>query len=183
MGSPSTARRRYRLRTLSQDRNPQKLSSQETPGTSRPRTRHRDTTSTAHRYRLTRRRMALFICVGILGTMNPTAAHAVPAGRCPQYEELFKKYDLPVKTFSMIAARESHCNPHAISAVRQSTGRPDVGLFQIQASWATVTRHICHVTYAQVIKALTQLDCQLRVAHYLWQDGKGAGNWSVRSHG
>ena len=120
------------------------------------------------------------ILAAILGTLivaAPTQAQELK--RCPKYEAAIKAAGLPVKTFSYLAWRESRCNHRSISAIRQSTGRPDVGLFQVQASWATVTRRICHVKYSEVVKALTRLDCQLKVAKYLWQDGKGASNWGL----
>lgn len=110
----------------------------------------------------------------------PVGAKASTAGSCPKYEKLIRKYNLPVKQFSYIAYRESRCNPKSVSEVRKSTGKPDVGLLQIQASWATVTRNICHVTYAKVIKALTNVKCNLAVASYLYKNG-GIGHWKGSS--
>jgi hypothetical protein len=101
-------------------------------------------------------------------------------GSCPKYEAAFKKFGLPVKKFSKISYRESRCNPKSISEVRKSTGRPDVGLVQISGSWATVTRNVCHVTYQQVIKALTKVNCNLAVAAYLYKNG-GLGHWKATS--
>lgn len=64
-----------------------------------------------------------------------------------------------------------------MSAVRRSTGYPDVGLLQIQGSWRTVTRQICRLRQDQNhIKALTRLDCNLRVARYLYDNG-GMAHW------
>jgi hypothetical protein len=112
-------------------------------------------------------------------TFTPTRASATPIKSCPEYESLFREYKLPVKQFSKIAYRESRCNPKSISAVRH-TGKPDVGLLQIQGSWATVTRNICKVKYSQVIKALTKVRCNLAVASYLYQNG-GIGHWKGTS--
>lgn len=121
----------------------------------------------------------IFIATLALLTFTPTRASATPVNSCPEYESLFKEYNLPVKQFSKIAYRESRCNPKSISAVR-STGKPDVGLLQIQGSWATVTRKICKVSYGQVIKALTKVRCNLAVASYLYQNG-GLGHWKGTS--
>ena len=113
--------------------------------------------------------------------MIPAQAQAATVGDCPQHHAILKKYGLPPKIFGPIAHRESRCSWTSISAKRY-TGHPDVGLLQIQGSWNTLTRKVCRLRPNQShIKALTRPDCQLRVAAYLWADGKGASNWSVRS--
>ena len=114
-----------------------------------------------------------------LVTLAPSSPVQAETKSCPQYEALFKEYGLPVKQFSRIAYRESRCNPKSVSAIRH-TGKPDVGLLQIQGSWATVTRNICHVTYGQVVKALTKVRCNLAVASYLYKNG-GMGHWKGSS--
>jgi hypothetical protein len=111
----------------------------------------------------------------------PAQAHAAPLRDCPQYHDILKRYGLPPKIFGPIAWRESRCNPKSISAIRKSTGRPDVGLLQTSASWSSLTMRICRVKRSQVVKALTRLDCHLRVAAYLYDDGKGLGNWRATS--
>lgn len=121
----------------------------------------------------------ILICAIAAFSFMPGKASA-STNSCPKYEKLFKQYDLPVKQFSKIAYRESRCNPKSVSAVRRSTGRPDVGLLQIQGSWATVTRTICKVGYGQVIKALTNVNCNLAVASYLYKNG-GYGHWKASS--
>ena len=182
MGSTPASRRRNRLRTIYRSRHPQKQRSKATPGTTRPRTRTTNRTPQTNRHRIASSCVALYIILAIPGILMTTPAQAAPiTGRCPQYEKEFKKYGLPAKTFSKLAWRESRCNPKSISAVRQSTGRPDIGLLQIQGSWSSLTQRICRVKRTQVIKALTKIDCQLKVAAYLWNDGKGAGNWSITS--
>jgi hypothetical protein len=115
-------------------------------------------------------------------TPDPVVAQQLSAvhGSCPQYESAFKKYGLPVKEFSKIAYRESRCNPKSVSAIRKATGRPDVGLVQISGSWSTVTKKMCHVQYQEVIKALTTVDCNLKVAAYLYHNG-GLHHWKVSS--
>lgn len=116
----------------------------------------------------------------LLLVLIPAPAHAKNPG-CPQYEKALAKY-LPKNTvaaFSQIAYRESRCNPKSISAVRRSTGYPDVGLLQIQGSWRTVTIAICKPKGSH-IKALTSVDCNLRVARYLFDNG-GMGHWRATS--
>lgn len=120
-------------------------------------------------------------------TILATLAFQIPAqaeaatGACPQWEKHFQRYGLPAKTFSKIAFRESRCNPKSVSAVRKSTGYPDVGLVQISGSWRTVTYQICKLKSSQNhIKALTNVDCNLRVARYLYDNG-GLGHWKGSS--
>jgi transposase-like protein len=79
---------------------------------------------------------------------------------------------------SRIAYRESRCTERALSPVRKSTGRPDVGLLQIQGSWATVTRAVCKKQ--DVIKALLNAQCNVKVAAHLYNNG-GLGHWRATS--
>ena len=127
--------------------------------------------------------LSISISIGLTATpLSALSSQAQPPiqGSCPQYEPLFKKYHLPVKIFSKISYRESRCNPLSVSEIRKSTGRPDVGLVQISGSWATVTRQICHVGYGEVVKALTNVHCNLKVAAYLYNNG-GLGHWKASS--
>lgn len=95
---------------------------------------------------------------------------------CPKYEAKIRKHGLPVKLFSYVGWRESRCNPRAVSVIRV-TGWPDVGYAQIQGSWNTLTRRICHVKPNEShIKALTNIDCNLSVAKYLYDRG-GYKHW------
>ncbi len=181
MGSTTRIRRRHRLRARDESGDPQKFRSETTPGIARPGARHRNTTTQANRYRYPRYCVAVFLCLGLSGALVVPPAAAAEAKRCPKYEHLFEQYRLPVATFSRISWRESRCNHRVVSPIRASTGRPDVGLVQISASWSSLTMRICKVKRSQVVKALTNVHCNLRVASYLWADGKGAGNWSVRS--
>jgi hypothetical protein len=109
-----------------------------------------------------------------------TPAHADAAAlSCPKWEPLMAEY-FPAKVvpvMSKIAYRESRCNPKSLSAIR-SNGRPDVGLLQIQGSWATVTRAVCKKQ--NVIKALLNVRCNLKVAQYLDRNG-GLGHWRATS--
>jgi hypothetical protein len=79
---------------------------------------------------------------------------------------------------SKIAYRESRCNALSLSVVRKSTGRPDVGLLQIQGSWTTVTRAVCKKQ--DVVKALLDPKCNVKVARYLYDNG-GLGHWRATS--
>jgi hypothetical protein len=111
----------------------------------------------------------------------PAQAEAATGGACPQWERHFKKYGLPPKTFSKIAWRESRCNPKSVSEIRRSTGYPDIGLVQVSGSWRTVTYAICKLRANQShIRALTNVDCNLRVARYLYDNG-GLGHWKGSS--
>ena len=109
-----------------------------------------------------------------------TPAHADAAAlSCPKWEPLMAEYfpKKVVPVMSKIAYRESRCNPKSLSAIR-SNGRPDVGLLQIQGSWATVTRAVCKKQ--DVIKALLNVRCNLKVAQYLYRNG-GLGHWRATS--
>lgn len=112
---------------------------------------------------------------------SPTPTKTPDPHSCPQYEAKIRKHGLPVKLFSYIGWRESRCNPKSISAIRV-TGWPDVGYAQIQGSWNTVTRMVCHVKpWQSHIKALTNIDCNLAVAKYLYDRG-GYSHWKGSSH-
>lgn len=115
-----------------------------------------------------------------------TKIRAVPndaTQRCPKFEPLFQEYGLePVDTFSYIAYRESRCRIKAVNArwdengniiwTLNKNGSYDLGLLQINSSWKTVTRNIC----GGDITMLYKLDCNLRVAKYLLDNG-GLGHW------
>jgi hypothetical protein len=122
------------------------------------------------------RRTAILLLPIALLSLWASPAKAVTRS-CPQYEAQIARYfprDV-VKTFSRIAWRESRCNPKSVSAVRRSTGYPDVGFLQVSGSWRYVTYRICKPKRDH-IKALTNLDCNLRVARYLYDNG-GLGHW------
>ena len=115
----------------------------------------------------------------------PAGVPADPAKRCPQYEPIMAAHGLyPVQAFSYIAWRESRCRPQATNARWDSSGKIiwtlnrngsyDSGLLQINSSWKTVTRQTC----GGGIDRLLTLDCNLRVARYLLDNG-GLGHWSL----
>lgn len=103
--------------------------------------------------------------------------------RCPKFELLFEEYGLkPVKVFSYIAWRESRCRIKAINALWDDNGNMvwalnsdktwDSGLLQINSTWKTVTKNVCGGT----IELLMNLDCNLKVAKHLLNDG-GLAHW------
>jgi soluble lytic murein transglycosylase-like protein len=122
------------------------------------------------------------------------------SARCPQYELLLKKYQLPVAQFSAIMYRESRCTPKAIGwnyhkgmshndcklspaatyrrckAVKSF----DSGLLQINSSWRSVTAQVCKSKYGD-LSVLLVPDCNLKVAKHLYKYGGGIGNWRATS--
>lgn len=97
-----------------------------------------------------------------------------PTKRCPQWEAKFREYGLPVVAFSYISYRESRCNERAWNRTLNRNGSQDLGLVQVNSSWKTVTRNICGTD----IKGLFNVDCNLSVAKYLYDNG-GLGHWSL----
>ena len=96
-------------------------------------------------------------------------------GKCPKYEQVFARYGLePVEVFSYIAWRESRCTPDAMNTTLNRDGSFDSGLLQINSTWKTVTRNIC----GGGLELLVNLDCNLRVAKYLLDNG-GLGHWGI----
>lgn len=122
-------------------------------------------------------------------TSGPTTSvpsSPIHKGRCPRFESAFASYGLlPVEVFSYIAWRESRCNPSAVNArwdeqgniiwTLNKDGSYDTGLLQINSTWKTVTRNVCGST----IEALYQVDCNLRVAKYLLDNG-GLAHWGIK---
>ena len=120
------------------------------------------------------------MALALLTVLSVPAHASAAANSCPKWEPLLARY-FPTKVvpvMSRIAYRESRCNAQSLSVVRKSTGRPDVGLLQIQGSWATVTRAVCKKP--DVIKALLDPNCNVKVARYLYDNG-GLGHWRVTS--
>ena len=106
--------------------------------------------------------------------------------RCPRWEPYFKEYGLPAKKFSYIAWRESRCRIKTVNArwdengnivwTLNKDGSYDSGLLQINSTWKTVTKNTC----GGGIELLLNLDCNLRVAKYLYDNG-GLGHWKATS--
>ena len=117
------------------------------------------------------------IALSLLAT--PPVAEAKQSHTCPQYEAQLRKHGLPVKQFSYIMWRESRCNPKAVSS-QNGDGSYDYGALQVNSTWRTVTARVCHRPARQVKKSLLKLDCNLRVARYLYENG-GLGHWRITS--
>jgi hypothetical protein len=119
------------------------------------------------------------MALALLAVLSVPAHASAAANSCPKWEPLRQHFPAKVvPVMSRIAYRESRCNARALSPVRKSTGRPDVGLLQIQGSWATVTRAVCKKQ--DVIKALRTAQCNVKVAGYLYKNG-GLGHWRATS--
>ena len=124
-------------------------------------------------------------------TTTTTVVESVPSKgvrRCPKFEPLFEQYGLlPVETFSYIAWRESRCRVKAINATWDENGNMtyhlnknktwDSGLLQINSSWKTVVSKICGTKLGDM-SVLHDLDCNLRVAKYLFDNG-GLAHWGL----
>jgi hypothetical protein len=122
------------------------------------------------------------------------------SARCPKYEQLLKKYGLPVAVFSPIMYRESRCTPKAIGwnykegmSYRDCKLSPavtyrrcsavksfDSGLLQINSSWRTLTATACNSKYGD-LSVLLIPDCNMKVAQAIYNNGKGIGNWRATS--
>lgn len=109
----------------------------------------------------------------------PANAKTEPTKSCPQYEPALRRHGLPVKQFTYIMWRESRCNPLAVSS-QNSNGTYDYGGLQVNSDWKTVTARVCSRPYRQTKKSLLNLDCNLKVSRYLYENG-GLGHWRVTS--
>jgi len=122
-------------------------------------------------------------------TVPPSTTVPLPVAKgsrgCPQFEPIFRKYGLvPVKTFSYIAWRESRCRIKAINAkwgkngeiiwTLNKNGTFDSGLLQVNSGHRETVKRICKAD----LDALLFLDCNLRVAKYLLNNG-GLAHWSL----
>ena len=129
----------------------------------------------------------------------PSHASAAPLS-CPQWEPLLRKH-FPAKVvpaMSKIMYRESRCTPQAIGwnyypgtshkdckLSPAATYRKckavkslDLGLLQVNSTWLSVTRAVCKKQ--DVIRALQDPSCNVRVARYLYNNG-GLGHWRATS--
>jgi len=111
-------------------------------------------------------------------------AEVVPEGvpadrtkRCPQFEDDFATFGLPVQTFSYIAWRESKCNPMAWNKTLNRNGSQDRGLVQINSTWVTVTAKEC-ASQKGDLSVLFDVRCNLAVARYLYRNG-GLRHWNL----
>jgi hypothetical protein len=106
--------------------------------------------------------------------VTPPGVPKDPTQRCPQWEAKFREHGLPVKAFSYISWRESRCSVSAWNRTLNKNKTHDLGLLQVNSSWRTVTRNICGTD----ITGLFNVDCNLSVAKYLYDNG-GLGHWNL----
>jgi hypothetical protein len=136
--------------------------------------------------------------LGVLAIGSP--AEAKQDYLCPQYHDLLRKHNLPVKVFDPIMWRESRCrtkvigwNYHKGKSHRDCVLAPaaqykkckavrsyDSGLLQINSSWKTLTSQVCRSKFGNM-KVLLKAECNLAVAAYLFHEGGGISNWKATS--
>jgi hypothetical protein len=107
----------------------------------------------------------------------PEGVPADKSKRCPQWEDEFAAFGLPVQTFSYIAYRESRCNPSAHNKTLNRNGSQDRGLLQVNSSWVTVTAREC-ASQRGDLSVLFNVRCNLAVARYLYRNG-GLRHWNL----
>lgn len=128
-------------------------------------------------------------------TAPPTTTTTVPIGltpngrRCNQATVMkLAEYGLPAVPFASIAYRESRCNPLAINARWNKQGEMtyslnkngtwDSGLLQINSGHKERVRRVCgKQALNNNLAGLLDIDCNLKVAAELYDNGKGLGHW------
>ena len=121
-------------------------------------------------------------------TTTTTVPFVQVVGSCPQWEAKMADYGLPADPFSKIAYRESRCNPEAINARWDAQGNMvwslnkngtyDSGLFQINSGHKEHVRRVCGASaLPNNLAGLRTLDCNLSMAAFLYDNGKGLGHW------
>ncbi len=107
----------------------------------------------------------------------PEGVPADKSKRCPQWEDEFAAFGLPVETFSYVAWRESRCSPLSWNRTLNKNGTQDRGLLQINSSWVTVTAKEC-ASQRGDLSVLFNVRCNLAVARYLYRNG-GLRHWNL----
>ena len=107
----------------------------------------------------------------------PEGVPADKTKRCPQWEDEFAAFGLPVEAFSYIAYRESRCNPLAHNKTLNRNGTQDRGILQINSSWVSVTAKEC-ASQKGDLSVLFDIRCNLAVARYLYRNG-GLRHWNL----
>lgn len=152
------------------------------------------------------KRIAVILIAAVMAAPNPAlAASATPYEKavqeaCKRWEPMMRAHGLPVKVFTKIAYRESRCQPRAIGwnyhrgkshrdckLSHATTYRRckavksyDIGLFQINSTWKSLTRKVCRAPGADIL-ILQKPECNMRVAARLYDGGKGLSNWRATS--
>ena len=107
----------------------------------------------------------------------PEGVPADKTKRCPQWEDEFAEFGLPVETFSYVAWRESRCSPLSWNRTLNKNKTQDRGLLQINSSWVTVTAKEC-ASQRGDLSVLFDVRCNLAVARYLYRNG-GLRHWNL----
>ena len=107
----------------------------------------------------------------------PEGVPADISKRCPQWEDEFAEFGLPVQAFSYIAWRESRCNPLSHNKTLNRNGSQDRGILQINSTWVTVTAKEC-ASQRGDLSVLFNVRCNLAVARYLYRNG-GLRHWNL----
>ena len=107
----------------------------------------------------------------------PEGVPADETKRCPQWEDEFAEFGLPVQAFSYIAYRESRCNPLAHNKTLNRNGSQDRGILQINSTWISVTAKEC-ASQRGDLSVLFNVRCNLAVARYLYRNG-GLRHWNL----
>jgi hypothetical protein len=107
----------------------------------------------------------------------PEGVPADKTKRCPQWEDEFAEFGLPVEVFSYVAWRESRCSPHSWNRTLNKNKTQDRGLLQINSSWVTVTAKEC-ASQRGDLSVLFDVRCNLAVARYLYRNG-GLRHWNL----
>ena len=107
----------------------------------------------------------------------PEGVPADKTKRCPQWEDEFAAFGLPVEAFSYIAYRESRCNPLAHNKTLNRNGSQDRGLLQVNSTWVSVTAKEC-ASQKGDLSVLFDVRCNLAVARYLYRNG-GLRHWNL----
>ena len=107
----------------------------------------------------------------------PEGVPADKTKRCPQWEDEFAEFGLPVETFSFISWRESRCSPLSWNRTLNKNKTQDRGLLQINSSWVTVTAKEC-ASQRGDLSVLFNVRCNLAVARYLYRNG-GLRHWNL----
>ena len=141
-----------------------------------------------------------FISICLLVPVSAVQAEASNKYPCAEYHADLRRNGLPVKVFATIMWRESKCQRKAVGwnyrigmshrdckLAMAETYRKckavdsyDVGLLQINSSWKTLTARVCKKKFGEMF-ALRDVECNLKVASVLYDDGKGIGNWKATS--
>lgn len=148
------------------------------------------------------KRLALAIALSIAPIAVVSPVEASKPWLCPKYtqeiKQTFKRKDW--RTMDRIMWRESKCETRAVGwnyrtgmshADCRDSGRFhqrkrckavrswDVGLFQVNSSWYTITTQLCGRNTRSTV--LMESQCNFKVAKYLYENG-GLAHWQGNSN-